>query len=75
MNLIGKEVHISYEYGGSVATVFGTITDIAPLQGWFYYEDMVRSATDPMMVEVTDGEDIRYIPAKNIIHIHIGKLE
>jgi len=68
MNLIGKEAHISYEYGGNIATVFGTITSIAPLFRAF-------GDSGPIMIEVTDGEDVRYIPANNIIHIHIGELE
>lgn len=65
MNLIGKEAHVSYDYGGSVATVFGTVTGCGSIPD---------TGPNPM-VEVTDGEDIRYIPVKNIIHIHIGKLE
>ena len=72
MNLIGKEVHVSYEYGGNIATIFGTITNIEPLLNTV----LASSYTDNlMMVEVTDGNDVRYIPARSIIHIHIGKLE
>ena len=76
MNLIGKEAHVSYDYGGSVATVFGTITGIQSLQ------KAINIGTDkpimvgrPQFIEMTDGEDIRYIPVEHIIHIHIGKLE
>ena len=71
MNLIGKEAHVSYDYGGSIATVSGTITSIAPLQNSFN----AGNVDDPMMIEVTDGDEVRYIPAKNIVHIHVGKLE
>jgi len=65
VNLIGKEAHVSYEYGGSIATVFGTITGVGSISGGIGFS----------FVEVTDGEDVRYIPAKNIVHIHVGKLE
>ena len=65
MNLIGKQAHITYLVGNLQAEkVFGTITGMPYLGG---------EATT--FIEVTDGDDIRYIPIKNLVHIHIGELE
>jgi len=71
VELIGKEAHVSYIMGGDIATVFGRITNIAPVRISFDWDD----SENLTFIEVTDNEDVRYIPVKNIIHIHIGTLE